>query len=376
MGVHEIDDPLSCSLQRGCVGVDLRDPAKRLFRRRYVVALGSEDHDRILYPSQIGCAALAETHLAGFQLVADEEIFGNREDLLAAQRVKAVPPALEFQEPVALVVDVREEMDVFVPDRLFRLQVLEVLCKPRAVEATVAEVRDHVRGPSAPGKPAHHPHRVGSGFTGPVGERRAVQDNRTGKTLAVSRQERDRPPRLAVAVENGWMVRVTPGDFLDEAAQRMVNIGEGLPLFGFGKEYDEIDRVALVHRNAHLAVALEAADARAVAGARVDHDHRRPGHVDAIVPAIIADFGDPEERVVGGTVEVACVEKGFVLEIQKRRHSTPLVLDHVVGALAQRIQEQNPAFKQVLRIRRGGSGRFFDLRGLRVFSYRAALVGR
>ena len=102
------------------------------------------------------------------------------------------------------------------------------------------------------------------------------------------------------------------GDFLDEAAQRTVNIGEGLPLFGFGKEYDEIDRVALMHRNAHLAVALEAADARAVAGARVNDDDRRLGHVDAIVPTIVTDLCDPEQSVVRGRLETPGVEQRTV----------------------------------------------------------------
>ena len=135
-----------------------------------------------------------------------------------------------------------------------------------------------------------------------------------------------------------------------------MHIRQGLAGHRLGKEDHEIDRVALVHRHADLAVALEPADPRPVPGARVDHDHRRLGRIDAIVPAIVAHPRDPEQSVVGGPLEIACVKQKLVVEIQQRRHALPLMRDHVVGAFAQRLEEQNPTFEGVLGIGRVRAG--------------------
>ena len=90
-------------------------------------------------------------------------------------------------------------------------------------------------------------------------------------------QHHDRPAGLAVADHDRLAVglgmqllhlaqelRLGPGDVLDRLA--------GL---GLGIEGDEIDRVAGAQGDADLARLLEAADAGAVPGARVD-DHERP----------------------------------------------------------------------------------------------------
>ena len=47
-----------------------------------------------------------------------------------------------------------------------------------------------------------------------------------------------------------------------------------------GQEADEIAGMAGLERDADLAVGLEAADARAVPGARIDHDERTAGRID------------------------------------------------------------------------------------------------
>ena len=95
-----------------------------------------------------------------------------------------------------------------------------------------------------------------------------------------------------------------------------MHVRQRLTRHGLGIEDHEIDRVAFVHRHADLAVALEPADARPVPGARINDDHRRLRLVNAIVPAIVADPRDPEQRVVGRPLKGACVQQQFVIEIQ------------------------------------------------------------
>ena len=62
------------------------------------------------------------------------------------------------------------------------------------------------------------------------------------------------------------------GDLPDELRFGARHVGERLARLGMWPEGDEIDRMAGAQRDADLAVRLEAADARAVAGARID-DH-------------------------------------------------------------------------------------------------------
>ena len=52
------------------------------------------------------------------------------------------------------------------------------------------------------------------------------------------------------------------------------------PGIGLGQEADEVAGMARGHRDADLAVLLHAADARPMAGARIDDDERRLGRID------------------------------------------------------------------------------------------------
>ena len=70
-----------------------------------------------------------------------------------------------------------------------------------------------------------------------------------------------------------------PCNLGDEAAQRMVHVGERLAWTWVRKEGNEIDWVALLQRHPYFRLALEAADAWPVPGARIKDDDRptRPG---------------------------------------------------------------------------------------------------
>ncbi len=109
-------------------------------RRRDVVAPRGKDHQRIADPPQVGDATLADADLALFQLVADEQVLDDRDDLLAAEEIEPAPPAFELQESFALAVDLVEEPRIFLPDRLFGLEIGEVLHQPRAIEPAAAKV--------------------------------------------------------------------------------------------------------------------------------------------------------------------------------------------------------------------------------------------
>ena len=85
------------------------------------------------------------------------------------------------------------------------------------------------------------------------------------------------------------------------------------------EEDDEIDRVAGVQRHADLGLALETAHTGAMPGARIENDHRWLCRIDAIVPAILADLRDAQQRVVHGARELASVEESLVLEIEQWR---------------------------------------------------------
>src|SRR3546814_19523769 len=99
--------------------------------------------------AQIGPAAHADAKESLLELVADEQVLDDGEDLLTAQEVEAVPPALELEKSLALGVDAGEEMGVLLPDRPFRLEVFEIPRQPRAVDAAIAEVGRQMGWPGA-----------------------------------------------------------------------------------------------------------------------------------------------------------------------------------------------------------------------------------
>ena len=161
---------------------------------------------------------------------------------------------------------------------------------------------------------------------------------------------------------------MTAGDFGDKIAQGIVYVGQRLSWHRLGKEDHEIDRMALVHSHADFAVVLEAANARPVPCARIDDDDRRFRLVHAILPAIVSDSRDPEQRIIGGPVESAGIHQELVIEIQKRWHALPFMRYHVVGAFPQGIEEQQPAFEGVL-----GVGDMGVSRGLLRLGFRSLL---
>lgn len=70
MVVGQVDDALARGLQIPGGPVDDGYPAKRLMRRRDIVAIGGENDERILYTPQIDGAAVADQCACGHQEMA------------------------------------------------------------------------------------------------------------------------------------------------------------------------------------------------------------------------------------------------------------------------------------------------------------------
>ena len=133
------------------------------------------------------------------------------------------------------------------------------------------------------------------------------------------------------------------GDDADELRFGVGDVGERLPGHRLGIEDDEVDRMAGAQRDADFRVFLEAADARAVARARIDDDERALGVVDLDA----ARRNDAHQRVVRRPLVAARVGDELVLVVQHRRLAGGLVLEPLVAALAQRVPEQHRALRGV-----------------------------
>lgn len=88
------------------------------------------------------------------ELVADKEMSDDFDDLLTAEAIPRVPPALEFEETILLLIDVEEQLRVFFPNCVLRLEVFEVLDQPGAVKTAVVEIGKQARHPASAEKAA------------------------------------------------------------------------------------------------------------------------------------------------------------------------------------------------------------------------------
>ena len=143
-----------------------------------------------------------------------------------------------------------------------------------AVEDAGAEIAGQRGQPGAAEQAAGVAHRVLAADAGPVGERRAGDDDRAEELGAERGDDHHRPAGLAVADDAGLALGLgmAGDDRLEEDRLGGGDVEDGLAGHRVGQEADEVGGVAGLHRDADLAVGLEAADAGAVAGARVDDD--------------------------------------------------------------------------------------------------------
>ena len=141
---------------------------------------------------------------------------------------------------------------------------------------------------------------------------------------------------------SGWRRRISA---TNSASARMTSamVWSGS---GCGRKTHEIDRMAIVQGDADLAVGLEAADAGAMAGARID-DHIGPlpvVHLDAL------RRDDLQQHVIARAGQGVPVHRDFVVVDQHRRRAGGFMGDVVVAALAQHVERQHVALRRVLRM--------------------------
>ena len=184
---------------------------------------------------------------------------------------------LELDEALALGIHLRPQVVVLGPQRVGGIQVLEILDQVPAVELAVAQVAGQRRHPAAAGQTAGVAHRVLAFHAGPVRQRRTGDDDRAEQLGPDRGHQQHGPAALAVADDAGlaFCLGMQRDDAFQEHRLGVHDVFDGLARHRVGRETDEVAGMAGMHGHADFAVGLEAADARPVPGARIDH-HERP----------------------------------------------------------------------------------------------------
>ncbi len=121
---------------------------------------------------------------------------------------------------------------------------------------------------------------------------------------------------------------------------------QGLAIFRFRAEGDEIDRMPGLHCHAHFGIELEATDARPMPGARINHHHRPRLRIDRQAGRRL----QAQQRVVARLRQVVAIEHQFMIELEQRWRALLQVLQVVVAAIEQRIEEQEAALYAILYV--------------------------
>ena len=128
-------------------------------------------------------------------------------------------------------------------------------------------------------------------------------------------------------------------DIFDEAPQHIEDIRKCLARARFREEGDKINWMAFMHGHANFGIAFEATYARPMACTGVDNDNRRLRLIEALFETSITDPGNTEQNIIGRMWEPAGIGQHLVVEVEQRRFASPLMRDHVVCALPERIPE-------------------------------------
>ena len=315
--VQDVDDRLLAGQELPVARVAVEDPVERLLGRSDAVTPGGEDDDGRADVAEVDPPAGGGHDLAGREAVTHEEVVHDEPHLLLVQQEEAAPPALEVEVARLLGIDLRVEVVRLLPQRVGRVQALEVGHQVHAVEATVAEIAGQRGQPRAAQHAARIPHRVLSPGSGPVGQRRAGQQDRPHQVGGDRAQHHHGPAGLAVADDARPAVGfgMELGDLLQEEALGPADILEGLSGHGLRPEADEVARVAGTQGHADLAVHLGAADPGTVAGARIEDDERAL----ARIRPRAGRRDDSYQEVVDGPPERPTVEHHLLLEGEDRR---------------------------------------------------------
>ncbi|MPL74766.1 hypothetical protein SDC9_20583 [bioreactor metagenome] len=355
--VHRVDDGLVVRQDLSVIGIHVSDPAERLRRWRDVVALRAEHHDRRPDVAQIDPDSVGGDDLARAQPVADEQVVDHVLHLDVVQEDMAAPVFLEAEVARRLGVDFRPEGVALLPERVGRVEVLEILYQRRTVEPAAAEVACERAHPCPAEQPARIAHRVLAFPPGPVGQRCPGDDDRAKQVGPDGCGHQDLPSRLAIADDRRFLAARMQRDHLfEEGRFGAHHILGGLARDGFGQKANEIARVTEGQRHADLALGLEAADAGAVAGARVDDDERALFRIGRHITG-----QDARQPVVDRVRQVGAVHHRFERKIQNMRCRLLDMGAILVAAHAPHIGIENRALRRIddvvpcLLEERGGS---------------------
>ena len=182
----------------------------------------------------------------------------------------------------------------------------------------------------------------------PVGERRPGDKDRAGQIGRHRRHHHDLPARLTVSDQHGLAVRVLVplGDDANEMRLRAADVRDRLARLRLWQKADEIARMARAQRDADLAVMLHPANARAVAGARVEDNEWPLMRVDRDV----GRRNDFHQGVIDGRRQRTAVDKKLELEVQHMWRCSIALLQIVISPAAQYVEEEDGALEGVLQV--------------------------
>ena len=326
------------------IAVEVENPAKRLWRRADVVALGGEDDDRRGDVADIEHRAVMRFQRVAGQLVADEQVVDQELQLVAIKLDEVAPPFLEGKVAFGVAVDMDEDLVLLAPEPVRRVQHVEVQDQPGAVELAMAEVAGQRGQPAAAQQSARIAHRILAALALPVGHRRADHEAGPEEVGPQHRHHQRLIARLTVA-DREWARRigVQRHHALEERHLPLDDIEECLAGRRGRAEAEEIDRVALGQGVADLAVGLEAADTGTLAGARVDHHH---GAFAGIGRGAVRRQ-DAQEGIVDRPRQGEAVHHHLVAIAQHGGERPRSDLDFFVAALAQEVEEEQAALEGV-----------------------------
>jgi hypothetical protein len=178
----------------------------------------------------------------------------------------------------------------------------------------------------------------------PVGHGCAVDDQRAGDVGIGRRQQHGGPATLAVAHNDGGRcIGVAAHNFTHKTRFGPHHVGQGLAFNRALTEHHKVHRVPGLQRHAHLAVFLEAADARTVAGTGVD-DHVRSLPV---MHRHALRGQDVQQLIVHRVGQLLSIDHQFVVIHQHGWGASGLVGQVVVAAFAQGVQRQGGALQGI-----------------------------
>jgi hypothetical protein len=185
-------------------------------------------------------------------------------------------------------------------------------------------------------------------YAGPIGERRAGDEDGAEQFGAERRQNHHRPSTLAVADEARLAVsiRVQGDHLLQEHRFGARNILNGLPGHWLGQEAHEITWMTRFEGDTDFALGLEPANTGTMARARIDDD-------EGASLGINRDpfrRNDAHEAIIHRARERTPIDDELHLVTQHMRHSLGQMLAILIAALAHDVPEQHRALGRVDRV--------------------------